>query len=585
MVIATGLLGWSLLGSVAVAQETTFDFSGRIQSDLRFRVLTHKDPVGPWYAPPEPPPDIIRNQNFLNTRMVAKNGKFRGVADIDIMLDGYPGPFEDLSDLSYRPVHEPIRLEADALYFEGRDLFVKGLDLRLGQQIVQFGVGDQFNPTNTFNANDVEDVLLFGDQMANIMARLDYAIGNSWTATAVLIPVFQPSLIPTTGPLALTEISRLPFQSDELRWRIHSEAALGKEAYGYPTIVGPVNILTPEPTPANMPFGFNLGGWVGMHDVAVSYYNGFADIPVSTATHTVQEVGEICKGPKERYCYDGLLVNDVTLEYPKIQVLGYNMAGEVNPLPFLKDFVPFGYRAEVAVVFPEKLRTTLTQDQLDLSPPIIVQPEGEYLYGNETPNGRRPVILDNTPYAKWVLGLDYTIGKHVYLNGQWVHGMLDELGAGDNLFQEGFAVRDAKVDTDCNNAPVFPGQLSSGDVRPGEQCVTEVLRARQSDLAVLGVDINFASRAGLLRLFTITDLTGIQVEKWDEDAGERVRTKFSPFHKRGYSQVLYPELSWNFGNGLNMAGGALFNLGKNYTKFGDPASGGSFVYSRASYSF
>ena len=587
MMIATGLLGWSLLGTVAKAQETEFDFSGRFQNDLRFRILTNRDPVAPWWAPPEAPPDIIRNQNIVNTRMVAKNGRFRGVADLDFVLEGYPLPFETLADLSDRRLHENIRIEADAMYFEGRDLLVKGLDLRLGQQIVQFGVGDQFNPTNNFNPNDVEDVLLFGDQQANIMARLDYAIGPSWTATAVLVPVFKPSLIPITGPLALTELSRLPFQSDELRWRVHSEAQLGREAYGYPTVVGPVNIVLPEPTPGNMQFGFNLGGWVGMHDVAVSYYNGFADVPLATATHTTQEIGEQCKGPKGRYCIDGLLVNEVTLEYPEIQVLGYNMAGEVNPLPFLKDFVPFGYRAEVAIVFPEKVRTTLTQDELQLGP--ITQPAGEYDYGLETPDGRRPVILDNTPYPKWTLGLDYTLGKHVYINGQWVHGMLDEFGAGDNLFQQGFSVRDARVtklEDGCPYNVPFPGvDRSADDPKPGEQCVTEVLRARQSDLAVIGLDINFASRSGLLRLFTITDLTGIEVEKWDEDAGERVRTRYSGFQRRGYSQVLYPELSWNFGNGLNMAGGALIQLGKKYTKFGDPAAGGSFVYSRAIYSF
>ena len=60
------------------------------------------------------------------------------------------------------------------MYIEARDLFVKGLDFRIGQQLVQWGVGDQFNPTNTLNANDVEDPLLFGEQQANLMALLEY---------------------------------------------------------------------------------------------------------------------------------------------------------------------------------------------------------------------------------------------------------------------------------------------------------------------------------------------------------------------------------------------------------------------------
>jgi hypothetical protein len=568
-------------GSTAQAQETKFDFSGRFQSDLRFRLLTGTDPVAPWWAPPDLPPNILRNQNVVNTRMVAKNGKFRGVAEFDFVLDGYPHEITALSQLSDRTVIEPLRIEAHALYIEGRDVGVKGLDLKIGQQIVQFGVGDQFNPTNTFNPNDVEDVLLFGDQMANIMARADYGIGN-WTATGVLVPVFKPSLIPATGPLALSAIERLPFQSEELRWRIHSEASLGK-TLGYPTIVGPVNVDLPEPSPETMQFGFNLGGFVGMHDVSMSYYNGFGDVPLATATHTTQEVGEICKGPKERHCINGLLVNEVTLEYPEIQVLGYNMAGELNPLPFLKDFVPFGYRAEVAVVFPKKVRTKLTQDELVLG--VMTQPAGEYDYNVETPGGRRPVVLDDTPYAKWVLGLDYTLGKHVYINGQWVHGMLDEFGAGDNLFQDGVVVRDARVIEGTNCNVPFPGFDRANNEPPGQECVVEKLRAKQSDLAVVGVDINFASRQGQLRLFTITDLTGVKIEQWDAGAGERVRTEHGAFSKQGYSGVLYPELMWNFGNGFDLATGALFQLGKKYTKFGDPANGGSFAYTRARYAF
>ena len=166
----------------------------------------------------------------------------------------------------------------------------------------------------------------------------------------------------------------------------------------------------------------------------------------------------------------------------------------------------------------------------------------------------------------------------MYVNGQWVHGMLDELGAGDNLFQEGFAVRDGGVTADAEI-----GSCAIG--RDGTECAFEVLRARQSDLAVVGVDYNFASRAGLLRLFTITDLTGIQTEQYNESKGKRVRTAHGAFSDQGFSAILYPELSYNFGEGLNLAGGALLQLGKTYTKFGDPANGGSFVFTRMKYTF
>ena len=37
------------------------------------------------------------------------------------------------------------------------DAGVSGLDLKVGHQVVQWGVGDQFNPTNTLNAENLED--------------------------------------------------------------------------------------------------------------------------------------------------------------------------------------------------------------------------------------------------------------------------------------------------------------------------------------------------------------------------------------------------------------------------------------------
>ena len=568
---------------LAEASEPEYSFAGRIQHDLRFRILEERDPTGPWYDPPQLMPGINRNQLMLNTKFKVKSGRFRGVSDLDLVMIGYPATLNTLGDLSNRTLLEPYRLEFHGLYVEGRDMLVPGLDLRIGQQKVQFGVGDQFNPTNTFNPNDVEDVLLFGDQMANIMLRADYALGN-WTATGVAIPVFKPSLIPSTGPLALASISRLPFYEEELRWRIHSEADLGKQL-GYPTVIGDVKIQQPEPSLENMQYGFNIGGFVGMHDVALSYYNGFADVPIAVASHTTQTTDPRCRGRFEQQCIEGELLNNVTLTYPEIQVIGYNMSGEVNPFALFSDkLAPLGYRAEVAVVFPKAYQTTLTQDTINFG--LLSQPAGEYDYALETPGGERPVVLDDTPYGKWVLGLDYTLGSAVYLNAQWVHGMLDEFGAGDNLFQDGQVVRGASVDREVPcNVPIPGVPRDETSPIPGEQCVTEILRARMSDLAVIGVDLYFDNGNGLIRLFTITDLTGARYESYDAGKGERVQERYGAFTKNGYSQVLYPMTEYKFGDGFALQTGALIQLGKRYTKFGDPANGGSFVYTQARYAF
>ena len=149
-----------LLMSMATAAEPEIDFSGRFQTDLRFRVTEINN--SPWYSPTPYQPEVVRNQNIFKGRVEAKSGKFSGVAELDFVMIGTPDLVTGLDALSSRRTLDPFRIEAHAMYIEARDLFVKGLDFRIGQQLVQWGVGDQFNPTNTLNANDVEDPLLFG---------------------------------------------------------------------------------------------------------------------------------------------------------------------------------------------------------------------------------------------------------------------------------------------------------------------------------------------------------------------------------------------------------------------------------------
>jgi hypothetical protein len=64
-----------------------------------------------------------------------------------------------------------------------------------------------------------------------------------------------------------------------------------------------------------------------------------------------------------------------------------------------------------------------------------------------------------------------------------------------------------------------------------------------------------------------------------------VPTFHSLFSSEGFSASIYPELDYNFGNGLELGAGALLLLGGSWTKFGDPAAGGSLVFTRARFSF
>jgi hypothetical protein len=119
----------------------------------------------------------------------------------------------------------------------------------------------------------------------------------------------------------------------------------------------------------------------------------------------------------------------------------------------------------------------------------------------------------------------------------------------------------------------------------GTKCAREINRPRLGDYLVLGLDINFASQRGLLRLFTIWDLIGVYEDSYNPGSGERERIWHHMFTPEGFSAVLYPDFRWKFGGGFELHGGALIMLGQPYSKFGSAETGGTQLWTRAKYSF
>jgi hypothetical protein len=64
-----------------------------------------------------------------------------------------------------------------------------------------------------------------------------------------------------------------------------------------------------------------------------------------------------------------------------------------------------------------------------------------------------------------------------------------------------------------------------------------------------------------------------------------IKRHSSFYTQKGFSAVVYPEIGYNFSNGLEVGLGFLLQLGEEYTKFGDPAAGGSLAWARARFSF
>lgn len=572
------LLLAGLLSSVAFGIEG--EVGGVLQTDIRYQV--NEVSTGSWYGRRSLGPGWVRNQNLLKLRGNVRQDKARLVFDSDLVYMGFPDPVDDILDTTRREVIDPFRVETHNLYVEAWDVGIPGLDIRVGQQKVQWGVGDQFNPTNNLNADDVEDPLLFGDQLGNVMARVDYTPVLGWTLSGVVVPVFKPGLVPSSAELGLAATDQVPVLNDDLRWTLLADQQQALNL-GYATVANAVVPSLPEATWDNTQWSVRLAGSVGMHDVALSYYDGRFDFPVASYNHTTLESYEEprCNPNDSEDCVNGLLNTEVGLVYPKMSVWGLNAAGEVNPLGWIGDaFKPIGYRMEVAWIFPEERRMVVTNDALDFG--LLVQDAGEYDYG--LPGGQRPVVLSDASFFKWTLGLDYTLTKFLYVNAQWVHGMPDEFGAGDWVVGGTNTLRAATVTDDTSAlagcAPLFDTATVAVDPR---QCPTEWQRPRVGDYGVVGVDLRMG--ASLLRVFTILDFTPLYKSAYNADREQRVETKLSWNDPATRSMVVYPELSHNLGNGLELAGGAVVFMGGKGTKFGDPAVGGTQVFSRAKYSF
>lgn len=567
--------------------ELSINIGGRVQSDLRFRL--ERKGFGDYYDRIELPEGPERNWNTLSLKADASYGRFKAVAQLDFTVDGLSTEINNIGDLYRVDKVEPYWFQVQSLYIDAKSIFLDGLDLRIGQQVVSWGVGDQFNPTNTLNSDDLRDPLLFGKQQGNFMVKADYWLDDDWSFSGVMVPVFQPALLPRSAILAPAAIDRVPFTDPALRHRVEAETGAAKTSLlnRYPTVIGSATPTLPEVNFENMQWAYRIAGTLGEQDIALSYYYGRNDFPVPIANHTRQDNTPRCDPKDETRCVSGLLKTDATLAYPKMHVYGLNAAGEI-PLSWIKeDMHGIGYRVEAGLYVPDRVGVELTQDELDFG--LISYPAGEYDYDADgKPGGPRPASVDNVAFLKWVVGLDYTFGEHVYVNAQWVHGLVDEFGAGD-FTREGWTVRqsdDQFRDEDGNlasdeEASVYDCALK----KTGERCARELLHPVLGDYIVLGFDFKFLNNALLVRLFNILDVSGIVEDYWDEKQQKRVRVHHSPFSEEGFSMVVFPEINYNFGNGLDLGLGALLQLGKDYTKFGDPAAGGSTVWTRGKFSF
>ncbi len=539
-----------LLADFATAQaEVEFKLAGSLSSDIRFRVLAGDRP------PPTPTPTqwtllkngVSRNENRIRAALTAKLGeKVRAVADVEMVTFG----FSDLTDIdsaTLRPRVDPYYFEFHAAYIDINNIFgqyIPRFDLRIGRQTVPWGSADKFNPIANVNTLDLSDPLLFGRALANNMIRADWNPIGDLAFTAVLVPVFRPAQLPRTAPLALLDPLRpAPLADQGVRsaldaertlYAAHVDPATGRLIPAPGTLTVTSDVLAPEVTAANMQEGFRTAWKLFDQDMGVSYYHGRFGVPVpawSVSTGTVLEN-----------------LTKTALVYPRMDVLGLEMAGSVSRLGGI------GYWIEAAVYFPGEVTMALydaiTATDKNRPRPMeyVLDPNiGRYIRKTYEPGtaASRPVVVESTPFVKATVGADYTLAEHVYINLQYVHGFIDEFGAGR-------AARPRRDSTSLKDAPR--------------------VEARVGDYFVGGVDIKTLRERLILRLFGVIKIPSIDLESrmWDD---------YTP------TGVLFPQLIWSVFDGTELMAGAFIMLGDRSSKFGDPAAGGSEIFVKAKVSF
>lgn len=280
---------------------------------------------------------------------------------------------QNSSDLVNKDKVSPWNLDLREAYVDLYEFLFKDLDIRIGRQRIAWGTADKLNPTDNLNPPDLEDIWDFGRHLGSNGIKGSYYLGD-FTFTGVFIPIFTPAVLPRGDWAdALSPSMELP-----------EGLTLG-------------NLSNSIVLPANKPKESSIAGVkvaknILRFDFSLSYVYGRDNLPLARKV-TFTPTG-----------IPGEVDIENELIYPRIHIAGIDMAGAIADI---------GVWAEAAVFFPEEVKITTDLSALGMGT-------------------QESIVLDDNPYVKYVLGVDYTFKNGIYINGQYLHGFIHERGE-DNL--------------------------------------------------------------------------------------------------------------------------------------------------------
>lgn len=288
-----------------------------------------------------------------------------------------------LSELSQGEEINPLDFGLWEGYLDLYGFLIDGLDLRLGKQRIAWGTADKLNQTDNLNPDDFSDLLDFGRKLPSTAFLATYYLGD-FRLIGVWLPSLRPALLPASG---------IPFDVESYGFSIPEDVNL---------IIKDYEVELPPKYLRNSMGAVKLAGNLFNVDFSLSYFYGYDDIPIPE-TITITSITPLLPP------WD--IETAVELNFPKMQVIGFDLAGEA---------LSIGYWAEGGVFFPEEIEVNIT----------ALDPDWEEIIKVFLPG--KTIALKDEPYFKYTLGMDYTFKGGIYLNAQWMHGFFTEAGE-DNL--------------------------------------------------------------------------------------------------------------------------------------------------------
>jgi hypothetical protein len=373
------------------------ELSGYLQTDLRFDIDDFRGPVrGQGYT-------FSLNRNDFDLKL-----KFTPYPDVVAVVEPrvrYYGFVSSqtlaVADLWNASEVSPFTMYMDQAYVALKGIPAKWLDLKAGRMQVTWGSVDVFSPNDNINSRDLSDPLDYTRKVPNEMVELDAYPSSRITLNLIWIPIFQPSWLPPSAPLAyavqtnsqgcLTAFPPPPLtisQNQQLD-KLFSGVNACSLSFPDPTVTTylPSNKLT------DMQVGFRARARLGDLDVGLNYYYGRFGFPIAYDA-TVQ----IAPGsPQTTVNYSAEVI------YPRMHVIGadFNYSS-----PELLDI---GIVGDIAVIVPEPVNFALG-----------IYENGTTLLQESNQN------VSGKPFVKGAVGLERTFGSSLYVDALFIHGFFDE---------------------------------------------------------------------------------------------------------------------------------------------------------------